>query len=185
MKLYHGTSFENYSKIVKTGFDHSETIWLCSDQDHMYFWNPRKLMKNEEYNYQNARNEAIRRAFESARITAAYNKSISNKIIVFEIEIPGKLVSDDDSCKNMESSSQVSTDDLNEYGRITDIYYTWYSPYLSLIYLANLPEDYIDLYRKFDLEEIKLIKVLGEQNLDYEEFFVIDHWEVKTKYDEW
>jgi hypothetical protein len=162
--LYHGTSFENYQSILENGFNGDrDTIWNCSNDSYTYLWDVKKIGKGEQLDKEDAINQAIQQAFESARIAAAVQKSHSDKIIVFEIEIDSKFVTDDDSCENMSYASKVYNQDLEECGKIKNVYYMEFSPHMILFYLSGLvSNDYMDLYDNFTQYEINLMEKIGQ-----------------------
>ena len=137
-KLYHGTTFENYKSILEIGFKPQNESWGCSDNQFMYFYNPENFLKHEECDdMENAKDMSIIRAGENARITGALQKSISEKVIILEIEIDDEFIENDGSCENMELASQVDIDNLDT-GMITKLYSVDFLPNLSLLYLVGV-----------------------------------------------
>jgi hypothetical protein len=178
MKLYHGTSFENYQKIIVEGFGAYKTIWNCSDTDYTYVWNLSKIRKGEGVDWTTAKNFAFKEAFSSARLSAAVTKSLADKVIVFELDIPSSLVSDDDSCDNMGYASKVESDCITNK-HIKRVYYQEYSPLLALVDIrSQVDNPLIDLYDFFTPYEVDIITALSKVELyvDYEiyeqEYFI-------------
>lgn len=143
--LFHGTTKENYELIKKNGFAPENPNWNCSYDCTMYFYD---LDKAEDYDTkEDNRNQCIRQAFESAQLCAAIQGSDKSELIVFEIQIDESYCSDDESCENMaDTATEVNVDDLNEYGKIVNIYSCdAYNKSLRFFYIAGLVKtnDYI------------------------------------------
>jgi len=139
VKLYHGTTIDNYESILKNGFGDESIIWTyASDSDYTYFWNPKELKKVEGLDtVEEAISYAKDRAAESAKIAGAIFKSKSDKIIVLEVEVDSKFVSDDDSCENMKGAVKVCNENLKALN-IKNVYRCDFLPTMSLVYLIGL-----------------------------------------------
>ena len=163
VKLFHGTTEENYKSIMKNGFnwDFKRLVWNCSDEDATYFYNELKQeMDTEEENI----NECIYLAFQNAGITAAQNKYMGNKLIVLEFDIKPELIHNDSSCQNMENASFVYDEDLKGLKPI-NVYSQAYNPFLRLFYLID------NEYLNNDLteEEEYIFKQIKENGLYIED----------------
>jgi hypothetical protein len=171
IKLYHGTTIENYKSILENGFSgNRDIVWTyASDSDYTYFWNPKELKKSEDLeNMDEAINYAKDRAAESAKIAGAIFKSKSDKIIVLEIEVDSKFVTPDDSCQNMEGAVKVFNDDL-KVSDIKNTYYCDFLPTMSLIYLVGLMNNQnIELGEFLTSFELSILESMKEQILPEE-----------------
>lgn len=146
LKLYHGTSFENYLRIMKEGFNPKNSTFWCSEDHYIYFYNPKQFIKEGESETKQKSEERARQyASDNAKITAALNKSQSDKVIIFEITIDSKFITPDDSCENMSLACKVNIDDL-ELSNVSGLYYADFAYNMSLIYLLGMRNnDYINL----------------------------------------
>lgn len=139
MKVYHGTSYENFKQIQELGFGASQShiVWDCSDRNATYVWSPAALVEageveDDEY----ATSRAVQMAFESAQITAALYGSTQDRVIVLEIEVPGdEDLMVDDSCENMGCARYFMNSAKHQ---ITGCYESPYYPDLRLFYLKGL-----------------------------------------------
>lgn len=135
--LYHGTTKDNYNKILKSGFNPTNNPWSCSGSREIYFWDLSKIREydNEEENI----NFCIYQAFESAKITAAYQNFQGSELIVLELKVLAENVEDDYSCENMEYASCADIDFL-EVEDIIKIHQAkeGYNTFLRLFYLISL-----------------------------------------------
>ena len=148
MKTFiHGTTPSNAHTIALAGFGTAgtgtNTVWNCSDETVTYF---RELPKDLD-----ERNIAIDACIENGQITAAIQGSNSKQIAIITVDIPEdiaeEIVSQDNSCENMEDCSQIDNYGLNKYiisGNIkvhADFYNDAYMPLLRPIYLQGLIEN--------------------------------------------
>ncbi len=108
MRVFHGTSLEFAKTMINNNFnpeDKESYTWSCSDDYDLYVYPIDKIKKeigdDEDESDDNAFYESIRRAFESARITAACHDSKYSELVVIELDIPDELLEDDWSCENM------------------------------------------------------------------------------------
>lgn len=170
MRLYHGTSFENYQKIKEKGFTDSKAcIWTCSDPCYTYFWNHLLIQKGEKLPVKGAVDYAIREAFFSARITACMQRSKADRLMVLEVEIPGKYVELDNSC-NTEYASQVDNKKLEKYGKITQVFTTLFDPAYTFLYLAGVyNSDFLDFYGNFTMMDREIIEELNKRGFEFTE----------------
>ena len=182
MRLYHGTSYENFISIMKNGFCKTDFVWNCSEDEKMYFFNTEKFQQefeDDDFSDDDVKDRIIEEAFSSAKITASVLKSLAQKVIVLELEVPDKYIEDDDSCESMPTASQV---DINDIGieNITNVYYQDFSPHMSLIYLVGMKNNH---YINLDLTDIeqKMLDALEENDIYLEEydndFSVLYNWE--------
>lgn len=127
MKFYHGTSIENFLKIVHDGgFDSKVSNWLVSDSIRVYmasvgqdYWD---YSDKERQEYAEDFEDELREAFETAignaQIAAAVVGSVYNSVAVFEFEIPDNIVMeyvvDDDSVENARGCYEIVESDLNK-----------------------------------------------------------------------
>ena len=172
--LYHGTSYENYLKIKEEGLKDNSRNWYCSEGDTIYFYDLDKFKLNEDLEEER---EIISRAFESASLCAAFNNSMSKKLVVFKIEIDESLVKDDYSCENMSSiASCVDIDDLKNI-EATVIMCEDYKPSLKLFYVNGLRENeqaIFENFEEYEREALESIKdIFMEELLEFEE---IERW---------
>ena len=181
MLLYHGTSFESYEQIKQEGFKPKSPTWNVSADDRTYFYTIDKMMSAECLDdEEEAQNMAITRAFESAQITAALQKSLADKIIVIEIEIDENTVEvcDDDSCKNMANiASYVLNDDLTT-DNIKRVFVADYSPFFALYHAASIYGNEAG-YPNFDLftqAEIDIIEAIRKAEVFIDDLLYFD-WE--------
>jgi hypothetical protein len=139
IKLYHGTSFEFYEKIMAEGFNADKTTWSVSWHQDTYFWNPEQLLESgEAETLEEAQARAIQMAFESAQITASVHSSIAKKIVVIEYlfdDSEGKP-EPDLSCENM-AYGACEVDRANK-NNISGIYTADYNPFLSVFTVASV-----------------------------------------------
>lgn len=190
MKFYHGTSIENFLKIVHDGgFDSKVSNWLVSDSTRVYmasvgqdYWD---YSDEERQEYAEDFEDELREAFETAvgnaQIAAAVVGSVYNSVVVLEFEIPDNVVMeyivDDDSVENARGCYEITESDLNKLiidGTIkvyTHQLLGAYKPYARVFYLpvrnrhfneSEVPEDVMKL--------AWLVKDLYPDDLfDYEE----------------
>lgn len=136
MKLYHGTSYENFVSILQNGFGAENTIWNVSDPDVLYCWNPDRLLTSEDCeNLAEAQQRAIQRAFESGQISAAFFGSLSNQIVVIEYDADVDDIFEDDSCENMADACYIVEPKVEN---ITAFYTSEYFPDLRLFYMQGV-----------------------------------------------
>lgn len=190
MKFYHGTSIENFLKIVHDGgFNSKVSNWLVSDSTRVYmasvgqdYWD---YSDEERQEYAEDFKDELREAFETAignaQIAAAVVGSVYNSIAVLEFEIPDNIVMeyvvDDDSVENARGCYEITESDLNKLiidGTIkvyTHQLLGAYKPYARVFYLpvenrffneSEVPDDVMKL--------AWLVKDLFPDDLfDYEE----------------
>lgn len=178
MKLYHGTTLENYNEILENGFEHDSIVWdNASDCNYIYFWNPADLMDDygcdDSDDMESAEYMARENAASSGKITASIQKSKHDKVIILELDVPDSLVSHDDSCGDdkMEGAVKALCTDISP-DMITDVYYSVFVPSASLFYIVwLLHNDYIDLEYHLSDVEIELIQNL--QKVEIPEFFYL------------
>jgi hypothetical protein len=179
MKIYHGTSYENYLSIMKEGFSPKHRNWNCSSSMHMYFYNPKFIMEYEgdeledDMELMNVR--GIEYAFNNARFTAAFNRSNSDKVIVLELDIEEDCIVQDLSCGAMDNACQVSLEDLS-INKISRVFVADYSSNISLLYLRDMNRNkYCDLI----LTEYELLLLTAIDKLDYvpEEIYEVSYKE--------
>ena len=180
MKFYHGTSIENFLKIVHDGgFDSKVSNWLVSDSTRVYmasvgqdYWD---YSDKERQEYAEDFEDKLREAFETAignaQIAAAVVGSVYNSVAVME------YVVDDDSVENARGCYEIVESDLNKLiidGTIkvyTHQLLGAYKPYARVFYLpvenrffneSEVPDDVMKL--------AWLVKDLFPDDLfDYEE----------------
>lgn len=177
MKLYHGTSYENYLNIMKHGINTDNKTWNCSWDDKMYFYNPKELIKQGECNTEDdAVRTSIEDAFFNARITAALNRSNSDKIIVLELDIEEEKMSIDSSDGYVGTAVEVEIDDIDLNKDLTKVFTASYCPNISLMYLINHYDNPF-LESNFSNAEKAMLKYL--KSIDYipEEIFEIKYEE--------
>jgi len=136
--LFHGTTKENYDKIINSNFGEKESCsWYCSDDNNLYFYDLDKTDADEkEYK----KEECINRAFESAQLTASISNYKRSDLVVIELKVLKSLCSDDESCQNMENvATQVHFSDL-DISMIKNVYNceNGYIQSLRLLYCAGL-----------------------------------------------
>ena len=189
MKFYHGTSIENFLKIVHDGgFNSTVSNWLVSDSTRVYmssvgqdYWD---YSDEERQEYAEDFEDELREAFETAvgnAQIAAVVGSTYNSVVVLEFEIPDNIVMeyivDDDSVENARGCYEIAESDLNKLiidGTIkvyTHQLLGAYKPYARVFYLpvrnrffneSEVPEDVMKL--------AWLVKDLYPDDLfDYEE----------------
>lgn len=131
MLCFHGTTEENYKRILK-GEDKLTGPWTVSDKDNcMYFWPLDKADSKED---------AIQHAFEAAQVQAAI-RGEDTDLYVIVCEIPDELLQDDYSCENMDSMasyilcSDFDIDMIKEH--FISRYNKWYSPFIINGLLQN------------------------------------------------
>ena len=143
----HGTTPSNAHAIALAGFGTAgtdiSTIWNCSDETVTYF---RELPKDPD-----ERNTAIDACIENGQIAAAIQGSSSKQIAIITVDIPediaDEIVSQDNSCENMEDCSQIDNYKLNRYitsGDIkihADFYNDAYMPLLRPMYLQGFTKN--------------------------------------------
>jgi hypothetical protein len=185
MLLYHGTSFESYEQIKREGFKPETPTWNVSEDDKTYFYTIDKMMSSECLDdEEEAQQMAITRAFESAQITAALQKSLANKIVVIEIEIDENKVDvcDDDSCQNMaDIASYIYNSDLTT-SNIKHIFIADYSPFFALYHAASIYGNEVG-YPNFDLftqAEINIIEAIKGTEIFIDDLLYFE-WEELTE----
>jgi len=170
MKLYHGTSYENFISIMKNGFCKNEFVWNCSEDEKMYFYNTEKFQKEyEDDDVDSVQNRIVEEAFSSAKITASVLKSLAQKVIVLELEVPDKYIEDDDSCENMSTTSQVDIDYIG-IENITNVYYQDYSPFVSLLYLVGMKDSRYIILDNLTNIECNILDMLAKSDIYLEEY---------------
>ena len=184
-RVYHGTTFSNYKKMIEDNFKNkNDYTWNCSDDDNLYFHVFSKYMKAEgfeknEINY--CKNTCIQRAFESAQISSAVNNCFDTKLIVIEMSIDDSLLTDDDSCENMEHVASYTNINNISIENIKKVYISkeGYNPSLKLFYIRpffsewnnGLINDTLKDFEKRAIEQIKNVELYPEDFIDIE-------WEV-------
>jgi hypothetical protein len=142
MKLYHGTTLENYQSIRANGFKPrlGACAWSCSDWDMIYVWDLTKVYVGEynaaEDQIKAAENHTIGQAVENALIQAALHSTADN-VIVLELDVPNDLVVDDDSGSNMNYASCVLADDLDWSSALSSMEFSL----LKDLRRINVPEE--------------------------------------------
>lgn len=166
MKYYHGTDYDSGISIIKTGFNPDHTVWNCSSDRVTYLVD--ELYDNGPYGEDLNDIPAIRFALMAGQIAAAHNEQQSDKIIIFELDIPDDVfVEYDKSCSNMYHCHQINNDILNENIRNKNITMTIhvlhraYVPCLRIFYLCNLDDN---LYIHNNESELDVINVLQKTN---------------------
>lgn len=180
-RIYHGTSYENYLDIIKEGkFKTKRKTWTCSYSNYTYFYRPGMFIKhNDCHDIDCAIRCAIQEAFGNAFITAAINKSLSDKVVVLELEVPQRDICEDSSCDGMYVACQVHNDDL-DISMIKRVLFNAYSPITSILYMAGLHgRHYINL----DLTPIEeaIIKQLNRVEVFPEELWEVDYYEAEKE----
>ena len=150
MRYYHGTDYASGLNIIENGFSDADTVWTCSDDSVTY-------LVSENYdggpyyedNYEPKNVPAFGFATGAAQIAAANCNQLTDKVIVFEFEIPDDIeLHEDSSCENMYHCYQIDNDTLNEYIRTNKIKMTTYIlhkayvPYLRVFYLKDINLNY-------------------------------------------
>jgi hypothetical protein len=142
MKVYHGTTWENYQNIQLRGFDNSkETVWDCSIHSETYVWVPSQLMEHgEAEDMEEATERAIQMAFESAQISAALLGSLASEIVVIELNVNPDDLEVDESCENMGHASCIANKKIDIFS-ITGIYTAPYYADLRLFILNGFRDN--------------------------------------------
>lgn len=136
--LFHGTTLDNYNKIIASNFGNKETYsWNVSDDNCMYFYD---LDKTDQDEKEYKKDECINKAFESAQLTASIENVICSALVVLELKIPVNLCDDDYSCENMANEAtcvDLENIDLHMIKKI-HVCENGYIPSLRLLYCAGL-----------------------------------------------
>ena len=165
MKVFHGTSYENYKNIVKNGFHTESVTWLCSDANTLYCWSPDEIMEGfPNVSKEEAVDFAMRSAFENATITAALKGSCSNRVAVFELEVDEMAVSSDYSAPGMSGAICLYLDEANEALKNATVHFYEYNPFLRYFYLGGLVNSCTALNMENLLDkEIDFLMALNEK----------------------
>ena len=165
ISLYHGTSMEAASNILKDGFKESGATWTLSDGEKIYFY---RIIKRDGYSFAANKNIAIESAFQNGCIAASLRKSKAEYVSVLEISIDESLVCEDISCENTSiyGACQVNIGDLNKI-KINERKCKYY-PGLSLMYLQGVTKELNLNSCKITKDELRLIENLGEKSNTYE-----------------
>jgi hypothetical protein len=175
LKVYHGTSYENYLNIMEEGFNPTHKNWLCSSKEHMYFFNPNYVKDYDDINsIEIATKRSIEKAFNNARYTAAYNKSISDKVIVLELEVSEDYILRDSSEGSIITACQIRLCHF-DLTNITKIYKSDYSPFISLFYLRNMNRNMF-CHLKLNRYELKLLETVNHFD-NIHELYETDNYE--------
>lgn len=184
--LFHGTTKANYEQILEKGFSPRNMVWNCSSDTDVYFYDTDKTnYDGEEEEY--IRQDCIRRAFESAQITAAVQGFNGSELIVIEIQIDEEHVEDDYSCENMHhTASVVDVDDLEEHGEVKAVYEAeeGYNPSLRFFYIAHLVRDnnYINTYEFTHLEDKACEVIANSEVYLYDSLMEFDFEDTETTF---
>lgn len=136
MKVYHGTTKENYLAILNGDLaPKSISAWSCSVDDNCIYFYSFDAVKANECNSDDDEEyvEAIciSKCFEQAQIQAAYIGE-HTELVVFSAEIPDNLLESDYSCENMESTAVFCLCDQFKPEYIKDVwkysFNKWSSP---------------------------------------------------------
>lgn len=160
--LFHGTTLENYNKIVASNFGTKETYsWNVSDDNNIYFYDSKKSDYDEK---EEKIQDCINKAFESAQLTASIENVMCSTLVVLELKVPKNLCEDDFSCENMSDvATCVDLDDL-DLSMIKRIHTceNGYIPSLRLLYCAGLikSNNYIktDNFSKIERDVIEKVE---------------------------
>lgn len=173
MKVFHGTSYENYLKIKKEGFrEVEEKTWLCSIPHCLYCWSPERLQEycfNTPTDLKNAEKAAITGAFENATITAALNGSLTDKVVVIELNVDEDEVRGDYSCMQMDGAVELDIHVANNVIHRAKYHFFEYNPWMRYFYICSLVAfDGVNMLNTSNLSkaEIELMKELNQCDLD-------------------
>jgi hypothetical protein len=172
MLYVHGTTLENAQKMLR-GEEKSSYTWTCSDDNYVYLWDVDSIGKEYDHDPEQAKNEAIQRAYEAAKITACISKNYVHKLIVFIFDLDSALVEDDTSCPNMTEARRIEfTPELMKH--VVEVYEIEHNPRLDILTIAGLKgmklfpsylidDDLLDIAGKIDLSSLYLEDYASEK----------------------
>jgi hypothetical protein len=132
-RIFHGTTWDNYQNILANGFG-GKRVWVCSDTSVTYGYDAAKNDETGNDDY------LISQAFESAKLAAAAQNYLGEKLVVLELVADDELIHDDDSCPNMDDiASYIENDKLSK----ANIAKVWiadngYNPAFKLFYIMGV-----------------------------------------------
>lgn len=128
MKVYHGTSFENFINLNKDNFEYKKN-WSVSEDNMIYVYGS----SDEESK------ECLNDAYRNAVLCAAIQDSDSNLVVVIELDIEDELLKVDRSDGNIDTNRWCI--DVNKFKERIEKYklhYYFYAPECRWMYLYNL-----------------------------------------------
>lgn len=163
MKMYHGTSFENYNKMMYSTIVDIKKNWSVSQDGYIYFYGGLKCSTEE----------CLMRAYNSAIDCAAIKKSDRNFVVVLEIDIDESLLEHDDS---------------DDFGDTDDTRWCMkYSEFLQILYTGKRHEYH--LYRYYPEKRWMYLYNIYHStcayNWNWAKDYVVDVEEVTAACDEW
>lgn len=154
IRLYHGGTHFLRENLFNFGFENVDTtIWDCSEEDKVYFYEFKRFAKsegtkNEEFKY--VQYSVLERANESGQIQEAILENPGRYTYVFEFVLPReaeRYIDVDDSCENMDTCGavQMDRDVINMFitlGKCTvNVYKYDFFPKMSYFYIAGLTQN--------------------------------------------
>lgn len=160
LKCYHGTTKENFKRIMESGFDPQNQNWNCSNNGYIYFWGYDPDQEHE--NSLDEESEALHMSNGNAQITAAIQNSKETDIVIIEMHLNEEILENDYSCENMNGAFEVDAHDL-DIKDIKKVYTADYNPCLRLFYVRGLfngDNMYFDRsnFNVYEMEALEAIK---------------------------
>lgn len=145
MYIYHSTPIEHLQEMQQTGLTIGhETIWLCSDNDCLYFW----ANQDETIDETTRRQMALYYALQNGQIAAAKIQSTHTRLAVLVYDATPEELEDfpDMSCPNMDGAVAIPIEKID----LARLHYlvtpeNTYLPYLSMFYLMHCRDEYMEL----------------------------------------